>query len=92
VDGVHQIGTKLVVRSWKNRCNLQIIFWAEKTFENFASFWPEHADIWHGINDGTKYVMSKTMKESDPLAIGWKSTVFLESLAEIEKAQKFRRF
>ena len=56
-----------------------------KTFENFASFWPEHADIWHGINDGTKYVMSKTMKESDPLAIGWKSTVFLESLAEIEK-------
>jgi dihydrofolate reductase len=51
-----------------------------KTFEIFASFWPEHADVWPGINDGTKYVMSKTMEKSD-----WKNTVFLESLADIEK-------
>jgi dihydrofolate reductase len=51
-----------------------------KTFDIFASFWPEHADIWPGINDGTKYVMSKTMKKSD-----WKNTVFLESLADIKK-------
>ena len=51
-----------------------------KTFEIFASFWPEHAAIWPGINDGTKYVMSKTMKKSD-----WKNTVFLESLADIKK-------
>ncbi len=32
-----------------------------KTFEIFASFWPEHEDIWPGINDMTKYVMSNTM-------------------------------
>lgn len=32
-----------------------------KTFEIFASFFPEHADIWPGINDVTKYVMSSTM-------------------------------
>jgi dihydrofolate reductase len=51
-----------------------------KTFEIFASFWPQHADIWPGINDGTKYVMSTTMKKSD-----WKKTVFLESLADIKK-------
>ena len=51
-----------------------------KTFEIFASYWPEHADFWPGINDGTKYVMSKTMKKSD-----WKHSVFLESLADIEK-------
>lgn len=51
-----------------------------KTFEIFASFWPEHADIWPGINDGAKYVMSKTMKKSD-----WKNTVFLKSLADIKK-------
>ena len=25
-----------------------------KTFEIFASFWPEHEDIWPGINDMTK--------------------------------------
>jgi len=51
-----------------------------KTFEVFASYWPEHADMWPGINDGTKYVMSKTMKTSD-----WKNTVFLKSLTDIEK-------
>ena len=54
-----------------------------KTFEIFAGYWPEHADVWPGINDGTKYVMSKTMKKSD-----WKNTVFLKSLAEIVKLKK----
>jgi len=51
-----------------------------KTFEIFASYWPEHADIWPGINDVTKYVMSNTMEKSD-----WKNSVFLKSLADIEK-------
>lgn len=51
-----------------------------KTFEMFASFWPEHADIWPGINDVTKYVVSKTMKKSD-----WKNSVFLESVEDIEE-------
>jgi len=53
------------------------------TFEIFAGYWPEHADVWPGINDGTKYVMSKTMNTSD-----WKNTVILKSLAEIEKLKK----
>ena len=51
-----------------------------KTFEIFAGYWPEHADFWLGINDVTKYVMSGTMKKSD-----WKNSIFLESLADIEK-------
>lgn len=56
-----------------------------KTFEIFASYWPRHADNWPGINDVTKYVISKTMKKSDPIAIGWKNSVFLKSLADIKK-------
>jgi dihydrofolate reductase len=51
-----------------------------KTFEIWASFWPEHADHWPGINDVTKYVVSKTTKKS-----GWKNSVFLKSLADIKK-------
>ena len=51
-----------------------------KTFEIWAPYWPEHADFWPGINDGTKYVMSRRMKKSD-----WKNSVFLKSLADIEK-------
>ena len=51
-----------------------------KTFEIFASFWPAHARMWPGINDGTKYILSKTIKNSD-----WKNTVFLESLEDIQQ-------
>ena len=51
-----------------------------KTFEIFASYWPEHEDGWPGINDVTKYVMSGRMKKSD-----WKNSVFLRSLADIKK-------
>jgi len=51
-----------------------------RTFEIFASFWPQHADSWPGINDVTKYVMSKTMVKSD-----WKNSVFLKSLADLKK-------
>ena len=50
-----------------------------KTFEIFASYWPEHADIWPAVNNGTKYVLSTTMKKS-----AWKNTVFLENLADIK--------
>jgi dihydrofolate reductase len=51
-----------------------------KTFEIFASYWPEHENGWPGINDVTKYVMSNTMKKSN-----WKNTVFLQSVADIKK-------
>jgi len=51
-----------------------------KTFEIFASYWPEHADNWPGINEATKYVMSNTMTKSE-----WNNSVFLKSLADIEK-------
>lgn len=49
-----------------------------KTFEIFASYWPEHENNWPGINDVTKYVMSRTMKNSH-----WKNSVFLTSLEDI---------
>ncbi|MGE5420432.1 MAG: dihydrofolate reductase family protein [Chloroflexota bacterium] len=54
-----------------------------KTFEIFASYWPEHAENWPGINDVTKYVMSRTMRKSD-----WKNSVFINSLADIENLRK----
>ena len=56
-----------------------------KTFEIFADYWPEHENGWPGINDVTKYVMSKTMKKSDPRVIGWKNSVLLKRLADIKK-------
>ena len=55
-----------------------------KTFDIFASYWPQHADFWPAINDGTKYVMSRTMKESGEAATAWKNTVFLKSVEDIK--------
>jgi len=50
-----------------------------RTFEIFASYWPQHENAWPGINDVTKYVLSETMKKSD-----WKNSVFLKSLTDIK--------
>jgi dihydrofolate reductase len=55
------------------------ILLGRKTFEIFSSYWPQHAEQWPGINDVTKYVMSRTMEKSD-----WKNSVFLKSVADIE--------
>jgi dihydrofolate reductase len=54
-----------------------------KTFEIWEGYWPEHADAWPGINDGTKYVLSGTRKKSE-----WKNTVFLDSLSDIKQLKK----
>lgn len=51
-----------------------------KTFEIFAAYWPKHANNWPGINEVTKYVLSSILKKSD-----WKNSVFLQSVADIEK-------
>ena len=51
-----------------------------KTFEIFAAYWPGHADMWPGINDITKYVMSTTLDKS-----GWQNSVFLKNVDDIKK-------
>ena len=54
-----------------------------KTFEIWANYWPDHGDFWPGINQGAKYVFSKTMKKSDPLITGWKNSVLVSSVDDI---------
>jgi len=51
-----------------------------RTFEIFESYWPQHADFWPGINEGTKYVLSQSRERSD-----WKKTVFLKTPADLKK-------
>ncbi len=43
-----------------------------KTFQIWASYWPQHADGWPGVNAATKYVASNTMTSH-----AWKPSVFL---------------
>ncbi len=72
-----EVGGKVVQKELKQTADYLL---GRKTFEIWAPFWPKHADIWPGINEGTKYVLSKTMKKSD-----WKKSVFLKSLGDIKK-------
>jgi dihydrofolate reductase len=43
-----------------------------KTFDIWAPYWPQHADIWPGVNTATKYVASNTMTSHE-----WQPSVFL---------------
>jgi len=54
-----------------------------KTFEIFKGYWPEHSDVWPGINDGMKYVLSNSVDKTD-----WKHTTFLKSVEDIKKLKK----
>jgi len=58
-----------------------------KTFEMWAGYWPEHGDFWPGINEGTKYVFSKSMKKSDPIVTGWNNSVVIRNVADIKKVK-----
>ena len=51
-----------------------------KTFEIWEDYWPHHADFWPSINEGTKYVLSETRKDSV-----WKNTVFIQCVEDIKK-------
>lgn len=61
-----------------------------KTFKIWANYWPQHGDFWPGINEGRKYVFSKSMKKSDPLITGWKNSVLINKLADIKKIKKLK--
>lgn len=61
------------------------ILLGRKTFDIFAAYWPAHADMWPGINDVTKYVVSNTKNKSDIEKSGWKNSVLLTSVDEIKK-------
>jgi len=51
-----------------------------KTFEIFASYWPDHEDQWPGVNDVTKYVASKTLTSHK-----WSNSVFLKNVEAIRE-------
>jgi dihydrofolate reductase len=65
---------------WKKQMKPADLLLGRITFEIFASYWPEHAENWPGINDVTKYVLSNTIEKSE-----WENTVFLKSMEDIIK-------
>jgi dihydrofolate reductase len=41
----------------------------KKTYDIFAAYWPKHTDMWPGIMDVTKYVVSH-----NPMELSWKNS------------------
>ena len=72
-----EVGGKVVQKELNQPADYLL---GRKTFEIWADYWPEHGDFWPGINEGTKYVMSSTLKKAD-----WKNTIFIESVEDIKK-------
>jgi dihydrofolate reductase len=54
-----------------------------KTFEIFASYWPTHAAGWPGINEMKKYVVSKTLTNSE-----WNNSVVIKNVEDIKKIKE----
>lgn len=56
-----------------------------KTYDIFASYWPQRSDQWPGINDVTKYVVSNEEKE-----FGWKNSELITGnvVEQIKKLKK----
>ena len=73
-----------MMKQMKMPCDLLL---GRKTFDNFASFWPQHNDIWPGVNTATKYVASNTLTSHE-----WQPSVFLngdiaDKIAEIKQQE-----
>jgi dihydrofolate reductase len=70
---------KVMSEQMKQPFNLLL---GRRTFEIFASYWPQHAADWPGINEATKYVVSNTLTSHE-----WKNSVFIEGdvVDEIKK-------
>jgi len=64
----------VMVEQMSNNADLLL---GRKTFEIFASYWPDHENEWPGINRVTKYVASNTLSSHS-----WSNTVFLKDNIE----------
>ena len=56
-----------------------------KTFEIFAGYWPEHEEMWLGVNSATKYCVSNTLTSS-----AWQNSVFIGGnvVGQLKKIKK----
>jgi dihydrofolate reductase len=74
-----------VMKQWMESTDILL---GQKTFEIFANYWPEHADMWPGIIDVTKYVVSDTMSESEVADSAWKNSILLSNVDDIKKLKE----
>jgi dihydrofolate reductase len=56
-----------------------------KTYDIFSDYWPAHEDMWPGIQDVTKYVMSDTLLEN---STAWRNVTFLSNVDDLKRLKE----
>jgi dihydrofolate reductase len=75
-------GAAKFMKKWMESTDIIL---GRKTYDLFSEYWPKHADIWPGIQDVKKYVMSNTLTENKS---DWKNVSFLSSVEDIRKLKE----
>ena len=73
---------KVMVEQMKQPFGLLL---GRKTFEIFASYWPQHEKEWPGINDAKKYVVSNSLKKHT-----WSNSLFIGNNV-VEELKKLKQ-
>lgn len=66
-----------IMQKWMQSTDILL---GKNTFNIWEAYWPKHAEMWAGINDVTKYVMSSSLEHSD-----WQNSVFLKNVDDVKK-------
>lgn len=61
------------------------ILLGRKTYEIFAAYWPKHAEMWPGINDVTKYVVSDS-----PMELTWQNSKLITGDDVVEQLKALK--
>lgn len=64
------------------------ILLGRKTFKLFEEYWPKHAEMWPGIMDVNKYVVSTTISDDEAKNSVWPHTVLLKTVDDIKKLKE----
>lgn len=59
-----------------------------KTYEIWAGYWPQHGEFWPHINSGTKYVLSRKLKQNDSLIKDWQHSVVIRNADDIKRLKE----
>jgi dihydrofolate reductase len=71
-----------VMAKWMESTDILL---GRKTYDIFAEYWPKHTDMWPGIQEVTKYVMTNTLTENKT---DWENIVFINSVDDIKKLKE----
>jgi dihydrofolate reductase len=71
-----------LMQKWMESADLLL---GKKTYDIFAEYWPKHADMWPGIMDVTKYVVSDVQME-----LPWQNSKLITGDDVVEQIKKLK--